>query len=212
MSLNFEEINKIARKFLELKDKAITTGSKKAIKEYKNYQNFCANKLSPLVNNKTNKYKKFSNYPDLQQDGFEALMLAFETYNPDKGDFVWWASKYINTRVCRSANAHSTIRFPLKKAKDLQPYKTNTMPVLVDSKKDPFENIDDAQQKSVIKDVISELPEKQKQIILSHYEFKEGNASISNISKELKISRPACVKLLEEAERSLKNRLQIHFG
>lgn len=212
MSLNLEEINKIARNLLEIKDKAITTGSKKAIKEYKEYQNYCIDKLSPLVKNKTNKYRKFSNYPDLQQDGFEALMLAFETYNPEKGDFVWWASKYINTRVCRAANAHSTIRFPLKKAKQLQPFKINTIPVLIESKNGPLENVEEAQCSQVIQDAIAELPDDQKQIILLYYEFKDSNTSISKISKELKISRPACVKLLDKAENSLKDKLQNIFG
>jgi RNA polymerase sigma factor (sigma-70 family) len=211
MSINLEEVNSIARTFLELKKKA-AGGCEDAQRKYKVYQNYCAQKLSPLVKNKTSKYKKFSNYPDLQQDGFEALMLAFETYDPNKGDFIWWASKYINTRVCRAANAHSTIRFPLKKAKDIQPYKTNTMPILVDSKRGPLESVEEAQRRAVIQEAIAQLPEKQRKIILLHYEFKNGNSSISKISKELKISRPACVKLLEEAEKSLKIQLQNHFG
>jgi RNA polymerase sigma factor (sigma-70 family) len=205
-----EEINIIARKFLELKNKA-KDGNDNDIKKYKSYQNYCANKLAPLVNFKTNRYKRFSNYPDLKQDGFEALMLAFETYNPNKGDFVWWASKYINTRVSRAANAHSTIRYPLKKAKDLQPYKVGTMPVLVDTSYNPLEAVEQGQEVSVVQRAISKLPAQQKKILLMHHEFVGKSCSISKISKELKISRPTCQKLLKEAESVLQNSLKQHF-
>lgn len=210
-SLTPGEINKIAREFINLKKKA--RPGTKAERKFKTYQNYCASKLAPLVYCKTSKYRKFSNYPDLQQDGFEALMLAFETFDPNKGDFTWWASKYINTRVSRAANAHSTIRFPLKKAKELQPYKISIMPVLIDPKRTPLEDVEQAQESNVVQKAIAQLPPKQKQIILMHYDFVEGKKSnsISKISQELKISRPTCVRLLEEAEKSLKDKLQKHF-
>jgi len=205
------EINEIAREFISLKKKA--EPGTKAEHQFKAYQNYCASKLAPLVYCKTSKYRKFSNYPDLQQDGFEALMLAFETFDPDKGDFTWWASKYINTRVSRAANAHSTIRFPLKKAKELQPYKTSTMPILVDPKNSPLEDVEQAQQSGVVQKAIAKLPKKQKQVIMLHYDLVVGKKSnsISKISQELKISRPTCVKLLEDAEKSLRNKLKNHY-
>lgn len=202
-----EETNTIARKFLELKEKA-NSGKKEDIKKYKEYQNFCAKKLAPLVNFRTSRYRKFSNYPDLKQDGFEALMMAFETYKPDKGDFVWWASKYISTRISRSANAHSTIRFPLKKAKEMQPYKVGEMPIMIDSSKNPQEAVEQNQEVDLIYRAICELPDKQRQIILMHHEFSGNSSSISKISQKLKISRPTCQKLLEEAKNSLRNNLQ----
>ena len=204
--LSKEDINEIAKTFIELKDKS--DRSKKDRLEYENYQNYCADKLSLLVDFKTNKYRKFSNYPDLKQDGLEALMLAFETYRPEKGDFTWWASKYIGTRVSRAANAHSTIRIPLKKAKDMQPYKTNVMPVMIDND-DPEENVENAERSGIIRDAISTLPNSHKKAILMYYDFIDGKKStISNISKELKISRPTCVKILNEAERALKGKLK----
>jgi RNA polymerase sigma factor (sigma-70 family) len=204
MYLTSDEINVIANKFVELRD-----GIDK--KAFEQYQKYCIKKLSPLVNNKIRKYRKFSNYPDLQQDGFEALMLAFETYEPEKGCFSWWANKYIETRISRQANAHSTIRVPIKKAKEFPPYKTNTIPVMVDLN-NPCENIEDEQNKEVVKLAIDQLSERHKQVILMHYGFNDQNSAISNISKELNISRPACIRLLGEAEKSLKNKLQRYFG
>lgn len=208
--VSLDEMNTIARKFLELKALA-NNGDDAAQKDFKEYQNFCAKKMSPLINGKTSKYKKFSNYNDLKQDGFEALMLAFETYDPDKGDFVWWATKYIHTRVCRAANTHSTIRVPLKKAKKIPPYKVSRLPTIIDCANTPLEQVEFSQKNAFIKSAIDNLPEKQKQIILKHYEFGDGNNSIISISKELKISRSACMKLLQEAKESLKTTLQQHF-
>lgn len=207
---SLEEMNTIARKFLELKKIALN-GDAEDKKVFKAYQNFCAKKMNPLVNCQTSKYKKFSNYGDLKQDAFEALMLALETYNPEKGDFVWWATKYIHTRVCRAANTHSTIRVPLKKAKKIPPYKVNSLPTIIDSGNSPLERAEFSQENAFIEDAINGLPEKQKQIILKHYEFGDGNCSIISISKEMKMSRPACMKLLKEAEESLKTKLQPHF-
>jgi len=204
MSLTLEEINSIAKKYLDLRD-----GENK--KEYLEYQKYCIKKLSFLVNSKIGKYRKFSNYIDLQQDGFEALMLAFETYNPDKGCFVWWATKYIETRISRAANAHSTIRIPIKKAKELPPYKANSLPLMIDLSS-PSEHVESEQDKEVIKQAMGELSEKHRQVIMMHYGFSNHNTAISEISKELNISRPACLKLLVEAEKSLKNKLQRYFG
>ncbi len=205
-----EEINDVAKKFLELKSRA-KSGKPEDIRVFKNYQNFCANKLSSLVKFKTSKYRKFSNYPDLQQDGFEALMLAFETYDPKKGDFVWWASKYIGTRVSRAANAHSTIRYPLKKAKELQPYKVSAIPILIDTSYNPLEAVEQGQEVSVVQEALSELPEQQRQIVMMYHEFAGRDSSVSKISKKLKMSRPACQKLLNEAQDFLRNKLETHF-
>lgn len=211
--MNCEEINNIARKFLELKNKAAEC--ERAKREYKKYQNYCFNKFNFLVNNKTYRYKKFSNYNDLKQDGFEALMLAFKTYDPDKGDFIGWASRYINTKVCRAANAHSTIKYPIKKAKNLKPYKTTEMPVLIDSK-NPLTSVENFEDKKFIREAIEQLPERQKQVILSYYDFEDKseskNVSITKVSKNLKMSRPVCVKLLAQAEVSLKEKLSEQFG
>lgn len=207
MSLTKERINEIAKEFLALKKKS-ESGEKKDVLDYRNYQNYCTEQLAPLVKIKTNKYKKFSNYPDLLQDGFEALMLAFETYNPKKGDFAWWAMKYIGTKVSRAANTHSTIRIPLKKARDMQPYKTSVMPVQVDKGATPAEEIENNELSSYVKKALAELSEKQKRAIMMYYEFAGTRVnSISDISKELKVSRPTCVKLISEAEKILKSKL-----
>jgi RNA polymerase sigma factor (sigma-70 family) len=162
-----------------------------------------------LINNKTSRYKKFSNYQDLQQDGFEALIHAFETYDPRKGDFTWWASKYIGTRVSRSANCHSTIKIPLKKAKELPPFKDSKIPNVIDEKNIPDLGVENAQMSSILMDAINELPEQHKRALLLHYDFSGNNeCSISSVSRALMVSRPMCIKILTEATEKLKEKLQ----
>ena len=203
-----EETNKIAERYLFLKRKA-DSGKKKDIDDFKIYQNYCAKKLSYLINNKTSRYKKFSNYQDLQQDGFEALIHAFETYDPKKGDFTWWASKYIGTRISRSANCHSTIKIPLKKARKLPPFKDSKIPNIIDEKNIPDLGVEVAQTNYILMSAIEELPEQHKKALLLHYDFSGNNkSSISSLSRELMVSRPVCIKILSEATEKLKEKLQ----
>ena len=199
-----EEVNLIAKTFIKLRKRAERLKSADAIKKYKDYQNYAASKLFFIVKKRTSRYKKFANHEDLQQDGLEALILALKTYNPKKGDFGWWAKKYVDTRVSRAANAHSTIRFPLKKAKELQPYKTTSLPVMIDLR-NPHEHVETSQIRDNVMRAIKTLPDTQQKAILMAFEFGAGKgSSVSKISKELDISRPMCVKLLQEAKESLK--------
>jgi len=210
--LSNDEVNKLAAEFIRLRKLVAKRPEDWIIKKYKRFQNLCMYKLSYLVNSKIGKYRQFSNYIDLQQDGFEALMLALETFKPGKGDFTWWANKYISTRIYRAANAHSTIRYPLKKAKEMQPYKLGTMPVLVDTTENPCQNVEEAQTHSVIMEAINELPDMSRRIILMYHEFDGGkNNSVSKISKQLNISRNICVQILSEAKDTLKDKLDSYY-
>jgi RNA polymerase sigma factor (sigma-70 family) len=76
----------------------------------------------------------------------------------------------------------------------------------------PSEHVETEEDNEVIKQAIEELSEKHRQVIMMHYGFSNHNGAISEMSKELNISRPACMKLLQEAEKSLKNKLQRYFG
>lgn len=203
-----EEINEIAKKFVDLRDKIKKSKKEKNKSKFELFQNEVVKKLSHLVLLRTNRYRMFNNYHDLQQDGFEALFMALKTYRPEKGDFSWWAMKYIDTRISRAANCHSTIKFPLKKAKEIQPHKVSTFPVIIDLNKNPHETAEDVETKTAIMKAVELLPEKQKKIILMSYELTGTRSfTISKIAEELNISRPVCLKLLEEAKENLKSTL-----
>jgi RNA polymerase sigma factor (sigma-70 family) len=204
-NLNKEEINEIVKEFVELRERAEKSKSKKVKSKFKQFQTEIVNKLSHLVLLRTNRYRMFNNHHDLQQDGFEALFMALKTYRPEKGDFTWWAKKYIDTRVSRSANAHSTIKYPLKTIKDFKPHKVSIIPVITDTAFTPQENLEYNELKNTIAGAISLLPEMQQRVIKLSFEMAGNRAStITKISEELKISRTQTIKILESAKEQLK--------
>lgn len=205
---NQEEIDEFAKELIRLRDKSQKSKSPALKQKYLEHQRFCMEKFKYLVTMRVSKYRKFSNYKDLEQDGFEALVLALRTYNPDKGSFTWWADKYISTRVSRAANAHSTIRFPLKKARELKPFKTTSIPILVDTRPDALESIQMSEATTQLRNAIKELPENHQKLIKLIYGFQGMEPhSIGNAIKALSLSRPQCLRLLEEAKTQLKEKL-----
>jgi RNA polymerase sigma factor (sigma-70 family) len=211
MKYNNDEIEELVAKYLSLRDKV--KKSKEFSKEFDQYQNYCMKKLRFLVDQRTYKYKKFSNFPDLEQDGFEALLLSLRTFDHTKGSFTWWADKYITTRISRAANTHSTIRFPLKKARELKPFKTSVIPVIVDSNPDVLENISTSETTQLVLKAIHELPESHQKLINLIYGFEGMKPhSIGNALKTLSLSRPQCVKILAEAKSQIKEKLILYKG
>lgn len=202
--------NTIASKFIELKQKALSGDAKDKL-IFKKYQNYCMKSMAPLVNNRVAKYKPFPNYQDLQQDGFEALLMALQTYNPDKGNFGCWASFYIKTKVSRSANAHSTIRVPLKKARDTfnKPFKVNYIPDVMDSNQGPYQLLESIEDYDILKEALEDLPEIQKTIIDTYYGLSGKEDTLNNIAKSLNVSILTCARLLEKAKDNIFRSLEI---
>lgn len=203
--LTHDEIHNIAIKYLDLRKKAEETENDDDIKEFQTYQNYCAVRLKPLVLAHVYKYKKFSNYPDLEQDGFEALLMSLNTFKPARGHFGYWAKQYIKTKVCRAANAHSTIRIPIKKAKEMRPYKTNSIPVQTDARPNPFETLETSEIEGQLIEVIGGLPVEQKEIIDLTYGFNGSSQNTAGkVMEQLSLSRQQYTKLLNVAKNNIK--------
>lgn len=199
------EINDIAKEFIRIRTKLEKRNSVKNQQNFDNYKNYLADKLSHLVMMKANKYKQFPNYPDLVQDGFEALFLALRTYQPKKGDFTWWANKYIKTRISRAANNHSAVKIPLKKAKEMRPHKVKKIPLLIDGTDSSFDIFEMKENNIILKESIEKLSDKEKEVILWAYGFKgNSNTSISFVCRQLKLSRPVAMNLLKAAQEKLR--------
>ncbi len=180
-------------------------GTEENQKAFADYKNYVAERLERLVTMKSNRYKKFANHSDLVQEGFEALFLALKTYSPKKGSFAWWARKYIDTRISRAANAHSTVRYPIKKAGEMKPFKVKNIPIILDMAETAFETCEHNEYNILIKDAITKLDEKYKEVILWAYGFKgNSNTSIAFVCKQLNMSRPTLTKLLRTAENKLR--------
>jgi len=205
--LSPEEIDTISRRYLELRNKSDTA---EGMREFKSFQNYCIKEFTYLIKSRVMKYRKFSNYQDLEQEGFKALILSFDSFNPDKGSFTWWADRYISTHISRAANAHSTIRFPIKKAKKVKPYKVSKIPVMIDDNQDPFFHAQKNELNHNISKAVSNLNGVHKDIINMTYGFNGvRERSVNDLLKDLNITRPQYLKFLKEAKDKIKQQLII---
>ena len=212
MLINNPELNKLAEQFIEYKKAVEESPNAELINKFKKHQELCMKKMAPLVMFKARKYKSFSNYNDLVQDGFEGLLLSLRTYNINKGEFSFWASQYIKTRIYRAANSHSTIKFPLKTAKENRPYKVHGIPDILDTSINAHENLFNSQQSKIIGDAMMLLTEEQRQAIIAYYDFKgRQKSSLTAVCKSLKVCRLSAIEILNSALNELKEELEEAF-
>lgn len=204
--LTIEEANNLASQLFSLRELAKKDNSKQNLFIKKHEE--CVKKFEYLVEGRAKRYRGFANYEDLCQDGRIALCSALRTYEPGKGDFFWWANKYIKTKMSREANRHSTIKVPLKHAKDMTPYKVSKIPVMIDQSEDASETIQKIEKNTMVQKAISKLPEDQRRVIELHFEIgNKQKLSIGSICKKIGISRVTCAKLLDDAKIALHQEL-----
>lgn len=208
MRLTESEANKILTELLRLRKQYKRKKTLHSKQEYQKYEAFCAAQFDYLVISKTNRYRNFANYNDLQQDGRLALILALRTFDLKKGSFFYWASQYIKTKVCREANKHSTIKIPMKKIKNFQPFKVSEMPIIIEQTESALDVLEHIELKEKINNAINQLPDLERKIIQLN---GIKSYSISKISQELNLSPAHCIKLLNEAKKKLKENLTINI-
>jgi DNA-directed RNA polymerase specialized sigma subunit len=132
------------------------------------------------------------------------------TYNPinvpSSGNGVfWWFHKYIDTRLSRQANSHSTIKYPVKVAKEQMPYKENKMPEIICDSQRPDLIYDKYETAMLLHSNVSNLPDPQKEIVSMYYGLNGGDSvSIDKISKTKNIPVSKCVNLINKAQVVLK--------
>jgi RNA polymerase sigma factor (sigma-70 family) len=208
--LTEQEAQDLMAKLVDLKAQAKESDDKKIANELKRHEQICIDQFRYLVTMKTGRYKAFSNYEDLNQEGFEALIKAMKTYNPKKGSFFAWAHNYIGTRISRSANLHTTIRFPLKVAKANTPHKESVMPVMIEERYCPDKELEESQTTQAIQGAISVLTPEQKEVINLAFGFDgDKPMSINKICKKLNISRLSCIKTINGALSTMKDKIKI---
>jgi RNA polymerase sigma factor (sigma-70 family) len=193
-----EEIDSLAIQFIKSRKKEYN-------REQEKLQITFLEKLKFLVFNRSNRYKKYTNHQDMQQEGYEALLMALNSYNPKKGSFSWWTDKYINTKLSRAANNHSTIKMPMKIAKNIKPIKTSAIPNIIDTR-NPHKDLEVKEIKNLISESIKLLPEKFHMALNLFYGLNGyREQSVDNICKNLNIGRNNLTKLLNEAKVELRN-------
>lgn len=203
-----QEAKDLVEKYKSLKKAVKTDPSLKL--ELLRHENLCVQKLKYLVTMKLGKYKTFSNYEDLQQEGFEALLKAIKTYDPEvAGNIFWWFHKYIDTRISRNANTHTTIRYPLRVAKQQAPHKEAVMPNLIEKTYCPDLLLQKSQSKKIINDNLSALPEKQRAILEMAFGLNdEPPYSTNKISKRTNMTRSAVLKEMKSAFSKLRESIK----
>lgn len=207
--LSLQEINSIAADYIYFKKVVGKYKSKPLQKAFKTFQNECMRKLEYLVLMKVYRYKNFSNYKDLKQDAYEALLSSLDTFDPDKGSFGWWSSQYIKTKVSRAANAHSTIRYPMHKAKKDAPYKLNYIPESIDDSLSPFKRIELSERCENINKVLNELSNEHRMVLNMTFGCNNSRKySVSKIIKMLGITRSRYAKLLLDAKKEIKKHFE----
>jgi len=208
--LNKDEAHKLMIELIALRKKAKETKSVIDEKKFKEQEKLCFEKFEYLIIMHTHQYKAFVNYEDLYQDGALALMSAMNNYNPKKGNFFWWAHKYIGTKIARSANLHTTIRFPLKVAKKVAPHKESNLPLLIENINRPDIKYEKEQTNFIIESAMIKLTDEQKNIITLAYGLDgDKPLSVNKLCKRLGMTRSKCIKKLNEALRILKDDMRL---
>lgn len=208
--LTEQEAQDLMTKLIDLRAQVKSSDDPKIINELKKHESICMDKFRYLVTMKTGRYKAFSNYEDLNQEGFEALIKSMNNYNPKKGSFFWWAHKYIDTRISRSANLHTTIRYPLKVAKANTPHKESVMPLLIEERYCPDKELEESQSMQAIQGAVSKLTNEQREVINLAFGFDgDKPMSINKICKKLSISRLSCIKTMNSALSTMKENIKI---
>jgi RNA polymerase sigma factor (sigma-70 family) len=210
--LNEQEAQDLMIRWIDLKSQLEKSSDPALISQFKKHNRECVEKFRYLVTMKTGRYKSFNNYEDLNQEGYEALYKAMNNYNPKKGSFFWWAHKYIDTRISRSANLHTTIRYPLRVAKATTPHKESVMPLLIEEKCDniPDKKLEESQSLQAIYGALALLNSSQKEIINLAFGFDgDKPMSINKICKKLSISRLSCIKTINSALSTMKENIKL---
>src|SRR5271154_3338263 len=208
--LTEQEANDLMNKWIDLRSQLKDSQDPKLVKEYAKHEKLCVEKFRYLVTMKTGRYKAFSNYEDLNQEGHEALIKAMKTFKPNKGSFFAWAHNYIGTRISRSANLHTTIRFPLKVAKANTPHKESIMPLLIEERYCPDRELEESQVTQAVHDALAVLSDDQKEIINLAFGFDgDKPMSINKICKKLGVSRLSCIKTINSALSLMKENIKL---
>lgn len=208
--ISIDEAQDLMTTFIQLRKKSEETKKEEDIRKFKNHEKICISKFYYLITMRTNKYKGFSNFEDLNQEGLEMLVRAMNNYNPSKGNFFWWAHKYIETRIARSANTHTVIRYPLKFAKVNIPHREAKLPDIKDEKNVPDKLTETLEITKAINTAMELLNEEQKKLVNMVFGIDGNNPmSISKVCRKMKLSRFHCMKTIDGVLDILKKNIRV---
>jgi RNA polymerase sigma factor (sigma-70 family) len=205
-----ETARKMMKQLSELRKAYAKSKSESDKIAYHQYESECLDTLKYFVQMKTGKYRKFANYEDLNQEGLEALLKAMKTFKNNKGSFFFWAGLFVNTRLVRSANNHTVIRYPMHIAKKTKPHKESVFPVLLDSKHSPEKACEQSELNIAVQEALGTLSNDQRELVNLVYGFDgDKPLSITKVCEKKKISRANCIKTLNGALDILRSKIEV---
>lgn len=205
-----KEIFKILRKFVTIRNKYKNAPRDKELKEqFEYYQDLCVQKFKYIVIMRASKYRSFSNYQDLLQEGTVALLSALRTFKPRKGNIFAWIHKYVGTKIAREANKHSVMRIPMQKTKKTLPIKVKNFPLMIDFSPNSHQQIEHIENKEEIVQALNQLSRKQRKVIQLFYGLNDITPySLNKIAKRMKMSVGKCMLIRNEAMEILKQHFE----
>lgn len=214
--INEQEAREMMLKLSNLKKKFFKDKTEENKIKYFEYETECVNALSYFVEMRAGRYRKFANHSDLAQDGMVALLKAIRSFKlmdkdgNESGSFFYWLGLHVNTKLSRSANNHTAIRFPMHYAKLNPPRKESALPVLLDTGNSPEKNYEMSEVGGSIRKALNVLSDDQRELINLAYGF-EGNGpmSISKVCEVKNISRSSCIRIIDDALKVLRKNIEI---
>ncbi len=208
--IDHEKIDSLAQNFIALQNTNPTNLSFKDKRVLEKAKNDCLQDLSFLVEQRTGRYKQFSNYSDLQQEGRIAILNALKSYKPSKGHFFTWMLYYVKTKIFRQANAHSTIRVPMGIAKDTKPHKVSEFPHLSDERVDLDFLLSQKEREENLLQTISILDSTEQELLIQSYGlFSQGLVPQKEIQEKFNLSLEEYKKKMTRIKRFLRENLKI---
>jgi len=141
-----------------------------------------------IVDMHANRYRKFSNYEDLLQEGYEGLAKALKTFKQNKGNFFFWAHKYVGTKINRAANQHTTIRFPMRVARANPPRRESiTSPnvvALLETNINPEKIYSESEIEFVVHQQLDKLSSQESDILKLMFGIDTKKKSVKKIAEE----------------------------
>jgi RNA polymerase sigma factor (sigma-70 family) len=167
------------------------------------------NKFSYIVDVNTSRYKKFSNYKDLLQEGKIGLIISLAKFDPNRSkNFFKLANWYIKTRIKRAANKHDVISAPIVCETKVVMNRLNIMPIMLEHNCDAEDALEKEEVLESLKFAIGCLSDLHKNVICLYYGIGDGEiqkTSLSVIAKVLKKPKQEIELILQEAHELLSN-------
>ena len=138
--------------------------------------------LSFLVYSNTSRYRKFSNYEDLNQEGFVGLIKATKRFDHRRfPNFFVFANQWILNGIMRSAKKHDVVYNP-KRIKTVYCGDDQLMPP-DESAECVDEQYETKERNGIVNDAISSLPVRDRGILMNLFGINSGEHTLRETEK-----------------------------